>query len=127
MNGAGHDDLSTEMEVAAPDVTPDDDVELSEEIYDTTTIEQLLDGIIEEVNDMVSEAVDVSLEGNPVKTHIELVNFSNEIIQMLFDLKTELVVRVANRAEEISEQGAELDVVPVNGAGILRKQVIEES
>jgi len=112
------EELPTDFNAVAaanPELTGEDDVELSEELADTATIETLLDGFIEEVSESFADALDVSLGGNAVLTHIELQNFGQDIITMAYALRNELITKVANRAEEVPEQG-----------NTLRKQVIGE-
>lgn len=99
-----------------PELDGTDDTDLTEEIADTATIGQLLDNFAAEVEDMFCDAIDLSLEGNPVRTHVELVSLHQEVGEMICRLRADLVAGVANRAEEIEEQGNQL-----------RKQVIEES
>jgi hypothetical protein len=86
----------------------DEDGPLAEELTDIATIEQLLDGFIQEVSEMFSDAYDVSLGGNPVLTHIELVNLGQDTVDLAHTLKRELLDKVANRSEVIAEQGAQL-------------------
>jgi len=113
------DDLTTELNTAAAaehlEVTGEDDVELSEELADTATIETLFDAFIEEVSQMFTDAIDVSLEGNAVRSHIELQNFGEETITLAYQLRNTLISKVANRAEVVAEEG-----------NTLRKQVIGE-
>ena len=116
MNGAGHDNSTYDETLIQGGPEPDDDVELSEELADTATIEQLFDTFIQAVSEMFHDTLDVSLEGNPVKTHFELQAFGQDTVELAYELRRELVARVANRAEEIAEEG-----------NLLRKQVIEES
>jgi hypothetical protein len=98
-----------------PEIGGDDDLELSEELAATVIIEKLLDTFIEEITEILSTANEVSLDGNPVRTHLELVNASQDIVELAYELRGDLVRGVANRAEEIPEQG-----------GNLRKQVVDE-
>src|SRR5271167_3773474 len=123
MNGAGHDEV-----VQQADGYLENDDELVEELADTVTIESLLDGFIQEVSEMFVDAYDVSLEGNPVRTHLELVNVGQDVVDLAHTLKRELLAN-ANRAEVISEQSGLL-TPPISGASHLselRKQVIEEN
>jgi hypothetical protein len=111
-----------------PDITGDDDGELTEELADTATIEQLLDTFIGEVGDILDLAVEVSVEGNPVRTHLDLVTARQDIIELAQELRAELVAKVAVRAEEIPEQNG-LGVTTISAAthpSELRKQVIPE-
>lgn len=105
-----NDELDEHLEIAG-----EDDGELTKELADTATIEQLLDSFIEEVSDMFSKTLDVSFGGNSVLTHLELGNFGQDVLELAHELRAELITQVANRAEEIVEQGV-----------TLRKQVIEE-
>lgn len=91
------------------------DSELVEELADTVTIEKLLDTFIENASEMLALAVEVSLEGNPVRTHLELVTVGTDIVELAYELRQELVAKVANRAEVIAEQGNQL-----------RKQVLDD-
>jgi len=89
--------------------------ELVEELAATVTIEKLLDAFIEEVGEILGAANEVSLDGNPVRTHLELVNASQDIVELAYELRGDLIRGVANRAEEIPEQGSQL-----------RKQVFDD-
>jgi len=112
------EELPTDFNAVAaanPELTGEDDVELSEELADTATIETLLDGFIEEVSESFADALDVSLGGNAVLTHIELQNFGEETITLAYQLRNTLISKVANRAEVVAEEG-----------NTLRKQVIGE-
>src|SRR5271167_985217 len=123
MNGAGHDEV-----VQQADGYLENDDELVEELADTVTIESLLDGFIQEVSEMFVDAYDVSLEGNPVRTHLELVNVGQDVVDLAHTLKRELLAN-ANRAEQIAEQdvpGSTPISAPTHFSG-LRKQVIEEN
>jgi len=91
------------------------DETLVEELADTVTIEKLMDAFIEEVTEILGAANEVSLDGNPVRTHLELVNASQDIVELAYELRQELISKVAVRAEQITEQG-----------GNLRKQVVDE-
>lgn len=113
MNGVGKHEVVQVDEVIEDHF--EENGELADEIADTATIEQLLDGYIQEVNEMFTDAFDVSLEGNPVRTHIELLNLGQDIVNLAHTLKRELLDRVANRAEIIAEQGSQL-----------RKQVFDD-
>src|SRR5208283_5773162 len=92
-----------------------DAYELVEELADTATIEQLLDDFIQEVSDLFVDAVEVSLDGNPVRTHLELTNLAQDTVDLAHTLKRELLEKIANRAEVIAEQGSQL-----------RKQVLDD-
>lgn len=96
-------------------VDTDDDPELVEELANTVTIEKFLDTFIEEVTEILGAINEVSLDGNAVRTHLELVNGSQDIVELAYELREELIAKVANRSEEIPEQG-----------GNLRKQVVDE-
>ena len=109
------DGYSEEIDEVAGHLAAENDGELVEELADTATIEQLLDTFIQEVSDILALAVEVSLEGNPVRTHLDLVNGGQDIVELAYELRAELVAKVANRAEVIEEQGDQL-----------RKQVIPE-
>ena len=100
------DDLENQFE--------DDSQGLVEEIADTTTIEGLIDVFIMEMNELFDDLIATSYEGNAVKTHVELVNVSTDLQELVYDLKTQLLERIANRAETITEQGDHL-----------RKQVVD--
>jgi DNA mismatch repair ATPase MutS len=105
----------------------DDDPELVEELADTVTIEKLLDTFIEEVSDILGLSVEVSLEGNPVRTHLELVNASQDIVELAYELRQELLTKVANRAEAIAEQNfSATQIAAATHPSELRKQVIPE-
>jgi hypothetical protein len=112
------DDPTNELDAVTTEhleVTGEDDGELTEELADTAVIEQLLDTFVGEVGDILDLAVEVSMEGNPVRTHLDLVTARQDIVELAQELKQELISKVAVRAEEIAEQGLNL-----------RKQVIEE-
>ena len=96
-------------------VEHDEGQDLVEEIAATATIEELMDSFIQEVSEMYADLQDTSLEGNAVKTHLEIQAFGQELWEMAYELKDDLVNRVANRSEEFAEKG-----------GSLRKQVVDE-
>lgn len=105
----------------------DDDPELVEELADTVIIQKLLDTFIGEVSDILDLAVEVSLEGNPVRTHLELVTGSQDIVELAYELRQELLSKVANRAEEIPEQNfGATAIAAATHPSELRKQVIPE-
>jgi len=87
-----------------PEVSGEDDIELSEELADTATIETLCDGFIDEVSEMFAMALDVSLDGNPVRTHLELVNFGADIVELTYQLRRDLIAKLAS-AEKLAEHG----------------------
>jgi hypothetical protein len=87
-----------------PEISGEDDLELSEELADTATIETLLDGFIQEVSELFTMAVDVSLDGNPVRTHLELVNFGTDLVELTYQLRRDLVSKLAS-AEKLAENG----------------------
>jgi hypothetical protein len=127
---ANEQDLTEELNAvsaAHPEVTGEDDVELSEELADRTTIENLFDSFIQEVGEMFHNALDVSIDGNPVRTHLELVNFGQDTIELAYELRRELIARVANRAEQFTEQEVVSPTVANLSVGNqLRKQVLEQ-
>lgn len=99
----------------------EDDAEsggLVEEIADTATIEQLLDSYIGEVQSALDELVEVSLEGNPVRTHVELQAFGEDVVQQAFELRADLLEKLANRADQFAERST--------ACGQLRTQVVED-
>jgi len=115
---ANEQELNAEYNAIAaehPEVTGEDAYELVEELADTATIEQLLDDFIQEVSDLFVDAVEVSLDGNPVRTHLELTNLAQDTVDLAHTLKRELLEKIANRAEVIAEQGSQL-----------RKQVLDD-
>jgi hypothetical protein len=122
MNGAGHEDVtiksifettqqadgySEQLDDLAAEIVgeSDEDGPLADELADMATIEQLLDGFIQEVSEMFIDALDISLEGNPVRTHLELVNLGQDAVDLAHSLKRELIAKVANRSEVIAERG----------------------
>ncbi len=113
-----YQDVSDELNAVAaehPEMTVDDSEELVEEIADTATIHDLLDEHISTMEEIFEDVIKTSLEGNPVRTHVELVNAVNDAFQMALELKAELVARLANRAEELPETGLQM-----------RKQIVDE-
>ena len=116
MNGAGNDnaDVKPLAEYLEP-VAQDEATELAEELADTVIIEQLVDKYIQETSEMFYGLLDLSMEGNPVKTHFALQSFGDEIINSAYILRSELIAKLANRAEEFAEKGDHL-----------RKQVVDE-
>ena len=85
---------------------PTDDVELQEELADTAIIDAVFEGYIQEINEMLVDALDVSLEGNPVKTHIELQNLGQDLVESAYTLRNELIARLAKRTEELNLEEA---------------------
>lgn len=95
------------LRVPDPDaVEPTDDVELSEELADIAIIDAAFEGFIQEVNEMLVDALDVSIEGNPVKTHIELTNLGQDLVESAYALRSELISRLAKRTEELNLEEA---------------------
>src|SRR5271155_5740368 len=94
------DDLSTELAGEFDEDTP-----LADEIIDTATIDSLMDEFIEEVSVMFIDIVELSMEGNPVRTHLELVNLGHDTVDLAHSLNRELLNRVANRPEKLAEVG----------------------
>lgn len=86
----------------------ENDDELVEEIADTATIEELLDDFIQEVSEMHADLLETSLQGNSVKTHLQIQSFGQDLWEMAYTLRDELVVKLANRAEQFEEQGETL-------------------
>jgi len=107
-------DDKKEQELIIPEVTGDDDVELSEEIADTAVLSGLLDNFISEIQEMFSDTLEVSLEGNPVRTHLELVNFGQDIVELAYTLRHDLLHTFANRVDGFDERG-----------DLLRTQIVE--
>jgi hypothetical protein len=87
-------------------VEPTDDVELSEELADTAIINTAFEGFFQELNEMFADALDVSIEGNPVKTHIELTNLGQDLVEASYALRNELIQRLAKRTEELNLEEA---------------------
>ena len=85
---------------------PTDDVELQEELADTAIIDAVFEGYFQEINEMLVDALDVSLEGNPVKTHIELQNLGQDLVESAYSLRNELIARLAKRTEELNLEEA---------------------
>ena len=85
---------------------PTDDIELSEELADTAIIEGVFDEFIQEINEMLVDVLDVSIEGNPVKTHIELTNLGQDLVELAYELRSELIQRLAKRTEEVNLEEA---------------------
>ena len=96
-------DINTVAELFEPE--SDDDTPLAEEIADTATIQTIMDSFIEEISIMFVDAIEVSLEGNSVRTHIELMNLGQDTVDLAHNLKRELVAKLANRADVIVENG----------------------
>src|SRR5579863_5729678 len=118
--------MSTDNEL--PLIDDNDPEQLVEELADTVTIEKLLDTFIAEVSEILGATVEVSLDGNPVRTHLELVNAEQDIVELSYELRQELISKVANRAEVIAEQNG-FGSAPISAAthaSEMRKQVILE-
>ena len=97
-----------------PEVTGSEEVELVEELADTATITELVDTFILDVSEEFNNLIGISYQGNPVLTHLQLVEASKGIIRGLYDLRRQLIDSVAKRGEEVTEKG-----------GLLRTQVID--
>jgi hypothetical protein len=104
-----------------------DDPELVEELADTVTIEKLMDAFIAEVSEILGTTVEVSLDGNPVRTHLELANAEQDIVELAYELRQDLLTKIANRAEAITEQNfGATQIAAATHPSELRKQVIVE-
>lgn len=94
---------------------PSDTEELVEELADTATIEQLFDTYLVEVSDMFQELLEVSADGNPVRTHLELQAVAEDVLGMAYQLRADLIARIANRAEQFPTNGDHLTKQVVEG------------
>lgn len=93
-----------------------EDNELTEELAATATIDSLFDNFVTNVHGWLMNTVEVSEQGNPVRTHLSLLSLSDDIVTEAYELQRALIDQIAKRGEEIAVQGADL-----------RKQVIEEN
>jgi hypothetical protein len=121
-----NDDL---IEVGAehPEVTREDDGDLTEELVATTTIEELFDNYISTMQELLDEVLDLSVEGNPVKTHLGLMVYAEETVAAAFELRQQLVDRLADRSEQFPEQEVNpLGVTNLSVGDQLRKQVVNK-
>jgi hypothetical protein len=84
------DDLNEELN-EAPEVAREDDGDLAEELASTTIINGLLDAYIGRVQEMFDDAVEVSIEGNPVKTYLELSSLGEEMMENAHELRMQLL------------------------------------
>jgi hypothetical protein len=104
-----------------------DDPELVEELADTVTIEKLTDAFIAEITEILGTTVEVSLDGNPVRTHLELAAAEQDIVELAYELRQELLTKIANRAEAITERNfGATQIAAATHPSELRKQVIVE-
>jgi hypothetical protein len=124
MNGAGfgHDEDTYLGNVPEAE---EEAVDLAEELADTTTIEQLFDTYIGEVQELLAETLEVSLEANPVRTHLELAATAQDVVELAYQLRSDLLAKVANRAEQIDEQHRGTGAILVSAPSSARKQVLE--
>jgi hypothetical protein len=89
--------------------------ELVEELVSTTTLYDTFGRYVTYVTDAFDHLTDVSLEGNPVVTHVTIQAYREAIIASAHELRDELIEKLAQRGEQITEKG-----------GTLRTQVLNE-
>lgn len=91
----------------------DEGDDLIEEMASTSVINDEFDSFTDLVTTWFMDLKYTSEQGNPVKTHIELVSTEEDILTELSSLRARLIEALANRSETVVEKG-----------GLLRKQVV---
>jgi len=91
-----------------PDVTAADATELVEELADIATITEIMDNLILATSEIFQDLINQSLTGNPVLTHVVLVDTTEEVVRALYDLRRQLIDSLAKRGEEIPQKGGNL-------------------
>jgi len=93
----------------------DEATELVEELVSTTTLYDLFGKFIGHLQFTLTAVEQLSEEGNPVKTHLAILDAYENLTDSAHALRDELIEKLAKRGEEITEKG-----------GTLRKQVLED-
>jgi hypothetical protein len=103
--------------VIAPFDTADADeaTELVDELVSTTTLYETFGRFIAHVQYNFSALKAISEESNPVRTHLSIVSVEEELLQAAHNLRDELIEKLAERGEKITEKG-----------GTLRTQVLND-
>lgn len=89
--------------------------ELVEEMAATSVLNDAFDKFLALVSQRLDWVENLSVGGNPVRTHIALVQVKEDILTEIQFLRSKLIEDIANRSEEIPEEGSNL-----------RKQIIDE-
>lgn len=93
----------------------DEATELVDEVVSTTTLYDSFGRFITYLTEAFNHLEDVSEEGNPVITHITIQGYQDAIIASAHTLRDELIEKLAQRGEQITEKG-----------GTLRTQVLND-
>lgn len=98
-----------------PDVAADDATELVEEMVSTTVLYDTFGRYITYLGEAFADLESISEECNPVVTHLTIQDYKNAIIAGAHTLRDELIEKLAQRGEQITEKG-----------GTLRTQVLND-
>jgi prophage DNA circulation protein len=98
-----------------PDVAADDATELVDELVSTTVLYDTFGRYITYLTDAFEHLSEVSLDGNPVVTHVTIQGYAEAMIAGAHELRDELIEKLAQRGEQITEKG-----------GTLRTQVLND-
>jgi hypothetical protein len=82
-----------------------EETELVEELAATAIINELLNKFIGDISEEFADMISLSENGNPVRTYIALVSFSDSVLTEAHNLHDELLDKVAKRGEEVTEKG----------------------
>jgi hypothetical protein len=100
---------------AENDIAKEESNELIEELASTTVLHETFGRFIKGINETFAALEELSEEGNPVRTHIAIIGMYSQLITTAHQLRDELIEKLAQRGDEITEQG-----------GTLRKQVLDD-
>ena len=92
-----------------------EEIELVDELVSTTTLYDLFGRFITQMDQTFTTVEELSEEGNPVRTHLAILGAYEELTTAAHQLRDELIEKLAQRGERITEKG-----------GTLRRQVLED-
>lgn len=110
-------DNTTETIKGAFDLEPEvgEETELVDELVSTTTLYDTFGRYITHLDATFAAVEELSEEGNPVRTHLAILGAYEELTTATHALRDELIEKLAQRGEQITEKG-----------GTLRTQVLND-
>jgi hypothetical protein len=99
--------------------------ELIEELASTTILYESFGRFIQFLDQSLAEVVDTSFEGNPVRTHVSLTRLQEEIVLAAHGLRDELIEKLAQYGDKITEKGGTLRTQVLNDdeAGVVTEEI----
>lgn len=88
--------------------------ELVEELVSTTTLYDAFGAFITRLQTNFSAMETISKDGNPVRTHIAICDAQEILIDAAHGLRDELIEKLAQRGERITEKGMTLRTQVLN-------------